>query len=227
MKKTLCYRYLLCFTILQHGTPLENLIFLDGLVQQFYKEHPVDCKYRNMSKLTMFMRKSGGPKLRGKAIEVRNFCKVLLHLWQKFHNPNLLAHKQILLYLKLSYKVDAILDRHKGEFALSGPVAAEFEKTVFDMGHLVVLLEEHFSTEDVPHLFTATSKLHGVAHSALWAKYVSPRAVWCFTGEDYMHHVQVLAQSCIAGTGPFLTVNKTVDKMRFALHVQFSKQQTK
>ena len=128
MKKTLCYRYLLCFTILQHGTPLENLIFLDGLVQQFYKEHPVDCKYRNMSKLTMFMRKSGGPKLRGKAIEVRNFCKVLLHLWQKFHNPNLLVHKQILLYLKLSYKVDAILDRHKGEFALSGPVAAEFEK---------------------------------------------------------------------------------------------------
>ena len=101
------------------------------------------------------------PKLRGKAIEVRNFCKVLLHLWQKFHNPNLLAHKQILFYLKLSYKVDAILDRHKrhkGEFALSGPVAAEFEKTVFDMGHLVVLLEEHFSTEDVPHLFTAASK---------------------------------------------------------------------
>ena len=170
------------------------------------------------------------PKLRGKAIEVRNFCKVLLHLWQKFHNPNLLVHKQILFYLKLSYKVDAILDRHKrhkGEFALSGPVAAEFEKTVFDIGHLVVLLEEHFPTEDVPHLFTAASKLHGVAHSALWAKYVSPRTVWCFTGEDYMHHVQVLAQSCIAGTGPFLTVNKTVNKMRFALHVQFSKQQTK
>ena len=53
------------------------------------------------------------------------------------------------------------------------------------------------------------------------------RTVWCFTGEDYMHHVQVLAQSCIAGTGPFLTVNKTIDKMRFALHVQFSKHQTK
>ena len=89
---------------------------------------------------------------------------------------------------------------------------------VFNMGHLVVLLENHFKNEGVPHLFTATSKLHGVAHAALWAEFVSRRLVWCFTRKDYMHHVQSLAQSCIAGTGPYLTVNKTVDKMRMALH---------
>ncbi|CAL1161863.1 unnamed protein product [Cladocopium goreaui] len=47
--------------------------------------------------------------------------------------------------------------------------------------------------------------------------------VWCFSGEDYMHHVQQLAHSCLAGTGPFLTVNKVADKMRMALHVQFTK----
>ena len=91
------------------------------------------------------------------------------------------------------------------------------------MGHLQVLVESHFANEGGPHLFTTTSKLHGLAHSGLLSKYVSPRLVWCFTGEDYMHHIQVLAQSCLAGTGPYLMGNKVASKMRNALHVQFSK----
>ena len=160
----------------------------------------------------------------GKAIEIRSFCHVLVHLWAKFHNPNLQIHRQILLLLKLSGQIDAVLEEYEGEYALPAPAALKFKKLVFNMGYLVILLENHFKNEEgVPHLFTATSKLHGVAHAALWAEFVSPRLVWCFTGEDYMHHVQSLAQSCIAGTGPYLTVNKTVDKMRVALHIQFTK----
>lgn len=217
-------RYLLVYTILQHGSPLQNLLYLETLVQEFYKQNPTECKFKHMSKLSMFVRKTGGPKLRGKAIEVRSFCNVLVHLWTKFHNPNLQIHRQVLVLLKLSGQVDAVLEEYKGEYALPAPAALKFKKLVFNMGHMVILLENHFKNEDnVPHLFTATSKLHGVAHAALWAEFVSPRLVWCFAGEDYMHHVQSLAQSCIAGTGPYLTVNKTVDKMRMALHIQFTK----
>lgn len=217
-------RYLLVYTILQHGSPLQNLLYLETLVQEFYKQNPTECKFKHMSKLSMFLRKTGGPKLRGKAIEIRSFCHVLVHLWTKFHNPNLQIHRQILLFLKLSGQIDAVLEEYKGEYALPAPAALKFKKLVFNMGYLVILLENHFKNEEgVPHLFTATSKLHGVAHTALWAEFVSPRLVLCFTGEDYMHHVQSLAQSCIAGTGPYLTVNKTVDKMRVALHIQFTK----
>lgn len=217
-------RYLLVYHILSHGSPLQNLLYLEKLIMDYYKENPSDCQYKHMSKLTMFMRKVGGPKLRGKAIEIRSFGPPLLFLWQKFHNPNVQMHKNILLLLKLSLQVDSILEMHKGDHALPPESAKQFQEIVFSMGHVHILLENHFNTEEgIPHLFTATSKMHGLAHAALWSQYISPRAVWCFMGEDYMHHVQVLAESCVAGTGPYLTVNKVVDKMRVALHVQFTK----
>ena len=150
-----------------------------------------------MSKLCMFVKKKGGPKLRGKAIEIRNFGNVILSLWARFYNPNLATHTMILTFLKLNQQVDGILEEHKDAFALPEEAAKTFQETIFRMGHLHLLLEEHFSTEDnIPHLFTATSKLHGLAHSGLLSKHINPRMVWCFTGEDYMRHIQQLCQAC-------------------------------
>ena len=203
---------------------MENLKHLETLVMDFYARNPTSCKFKHMSKLSTFIRKKGGPKLRGKAIEIRSFGPVILSLWEQFCNQELLMHRNILVLLKLNQQVDAMLEEHKAELAFPPEVARQFEKTIFAMGHLQLLVENHFLLEEgVPHLFTSTSKLHGLAHSALLSKYISPRMVWCFTGEDYMHHVQTLAQSCLAGTGPFLTANKVADKMRIALHVQFNK----
>ena len=216
-------RYLLTHQLLDIGSPLKNLEYLDQLIQQFYVDNPSPTKYRHMGKLTMFMRKKGGPKLRGKAIEIRSFGPAILSLWQQFHNPGLQIHKYILLLLKLNQQVDFVLEEYKGFFSFPANIAEDFTKTIFQMGHLQVLVESHFANEGGPHLFTTTSKLHGLAHSGLLSKYVSPRLVWCFTGEDYMHHIQVLAQSCLAGTGPYLMGNKVASKMRNALHVQFSK----
>lgn len=192
-------------------------------MEDYYKQFPSKDKFRHMNKLTMFVRKSGGPKLRGKAIEVRSFGPIALALWQRFANPNVCMHNNLLVLLKLMQQVDVILEENKHEFAFSDQVAKKFSDCIFNIGHLQLLLESHYQSEEgVPHLFTSTSKLHGLAHSALLCKYVSPRIVWCFTGEDYMKHIQHLSQSCLAGTGPYLLVNKMADKMRVALHVQFS-----
>lgn len=218
-------RYLLCFTMLGQGTPLQNLLFLEELVLNYYKEFPQDVRFKNMPKLTMFVRKKGGPKLRGKAIEVRYFRHVILSLWARFYNPRLAIRRMILTFLKLNQQVDGILEEHKDSFALPEEAAKTFQETIFRMGHLHLLLEEHFSTEEnTPHLFTATSKLHGLAHSGLLSKHINPRMVWCFTGEDYMRHIQQLCQACAKGTGPYLTVNTVIDVMRVALHLQFTQE---
>jgi hypothetical protein len=36
-------------------------------------------------------------------------------------------------------------------------------------------------------------------HIAMMAEFINPRQVWCFTGEDMMHKVQGLGQSCVRG----------------------------
>lgn len=46
--------------MISHGSPLENLKVLEAWVLEFYKQYPTTCKFRHMSKLSMFMRKQGG-----------------------------------------------------------------------------------------------------------------------------------------------------------------------
>ena len=121
-------RFLLTHQLLDIGSPLKNLQYLDQLIQQFYVENPSSTKYRHMSKLTMFMRKSGGPKLRGKAIEIRSFGPAILSLWQQFHNPGLQIHKYILLLLKLNQQIDFVLEEYKGFFSFPANIAEEFNK---------------------------------------------------------------------------------------------------
>ena len=54
-------RYLLVYHMMSHGSPLENLKVLEAWVLEFYRQYPATSKFRHMSKLTMFMRKQGGP----------------------------------------------------------------------------------------------------------------------------------------------------------------------
>ena len=86
-------RYLLCFTMLGQGTPLQNLLFFEELVLN--KDFPQGVRFKNMSKRIVIVRRKGGPKLRGKAIKVRNFGSVVLNLWARFYNPRLAIPRMI------------------------------------------------------------------------------------------------------------------------------------
>ena len=152
-------RYLLCFTMLGQGTPLQNLLFFEELVLN--KDFPQGVRFKNMSKRIVIVRRKGGPKLRGKAIKVRNFGSVVLNLWARFYNPRLAIPRMILTFLKLNQQVDGTVEEHRDSFALpqSQEAAKTFQETIFRMGHLHLLLEEPFSTEEnIPHLFTSIYK---------------------------------------------------------------------
>jgi hypothetical protein len=64
--------YMLCYFVLT-GAPLENVHTCWAFIKGFYKTHNTGSRYRYLNKLTMFCRRSGYPKLRGKANEIRHF----------------------------------------------------------------------------------------------------------------------------------------------------------
>ena len=53
----------------------------------WYSQHPVPVQFRYLTKLSMFIRKSGYPKLRGKAAEIRWFSGPMKYIWDMYHNP--------------------------------------------------------------------------------------------------------------------------------------------
>ena len=87
------------------------------------KELNVANKFGTM-KMTMFSPK-GSVKLRGQAAVVRDFGQVLHAAWKKFCPESLKpdgleVYRKIEETLRLSVKMEAILDDHKTEFVLPG-----------------------------------------------------------------------------------------------------------
>jgi hypothetical protein len=80
------------------GTVDENVAVVWKDIERFYAELGTENRYGYMRQ-TMFTTKSQ-PKLKGKAGEVKDLGPVMVKIWEKHMNPNLLIHQKILVVLK-------------------------------------------------------------------------------------------------------------------------------
>ena len=167
----------------------------------------------------MFQRKDPQyPKLRGKAAEVKYLCRPLWYVWQKYHNPKLQVHKQILLYLKVNVEVEEMLITHREDISFPLVEAQKFEALVEHMLLLLTSIAEHFVADK---LFGLTQKAHFLQHLALLSRYISPRRIWCFMGEDHQKRMSGLAKTCVKGQRAGQTIGKMLARYRLALQLQF------
>ena len=113
--------YVLCYMVLL-DQPKQNLATCWAHIKEFYRSHKTSNRYQSISKLSMFVRKGGTIKLRGKAGELRGLGPALLDLWQSHMNPALAIHSKVHLMLKLNLKLENLLEFHNDEVNL--PVAS-------------------------------------------------------------------------------------------------------
>lgn len=212
--------WLLCFVV-KGSTPAINLNSIWSRMQFWYQELQVKHRYHYFNRLTMFVRKTGAMKLRGRGAEVQGLTQALLKIWEEERNSGVEVHRIILQMLKENYKMEDLLQEHKGEMALPKDAAKTFVDAAFKMAHLNQLLFDHFNQEeDTPPIFGITIKLHMVLHVALHAHQISPRLTWNFTGEDEMVILKVLGQNCCKGVQPQDTCAKMLLHWRFAMHLK-------
>ena len=80
------------------GSVEENLAVVWRDIEDGYDELDSENRYGHMRQ-TMFTTKSQ-PKLKGKAGEIKDLGPVMVKVWEKHMNPNLLIHQKILVVLK-------------------------------------------------------------------------------------------------------------------------------
>ena len=97
--------YVLIHHVLQ-GDLEENLKEVWDDIQEAYEDIGSENRYGHMRQ-TMFTTKSQ-PKMKGKAGEVKDLGPVLLRVWRKHMNPNLLIHQKIEVVLAGSVVLDFI-----------------------------------------------------------------------------------------------------------------------
>ncbi|CAE8616927.1 unnamed protein product, partial [Polarella glacialis] len=145
---------------------------------------------------------------------------VLTGLWGAHMNGALELHRKVHLMLKLNVRMETLLTEYRDESALPPAAAREFTDACQNMMLLYTQLAEHFVQEG-EKLFDITSKSHMVMHSAILSKYLSPRRVWCFAGEDMMGKTQILAKSCVRGISGAAATVKFAKHYRLGLHLLF------
>lgn len=218
--------YLLVYVVLP-DTPKTNLAVCWQFISRHYKEHGTVRRYRAIRKLSMFRRKTGYAKLRGKASEVMGLGPALLALWVKYMTQDDATHKKVKLCLKQSVEMENILRKHlpaDGFYALPKEEAVKFKKAAFAMAQLNVQLCDQFAAEGQHKIFTVTSKMHMLLHIALLAHVIHPRLTWCFSGEDYMKRIQRLVAACCTGRpNPAGTMVRVAEFYRLAMHFAFDK----
>ena len=213
--------FMLVFYVLP-GTPEQNMASFWQALQKEYSSLDTPCRYRYLNKLSMIVRKQGSPKLRGKGAEIRHLHLPLLNIWAANMNTALEMHRKVHLLLKLNARAEQLLTQHRELFALPAEDAATFQTCIDGLLMLQHNLREHFS-EEPEHLFNITEKSHFVQHCSILARHVSPRLLWCFSGEDQQRRVQELTQASVKGNGPASALLKVATRYRLALHLQFHK----
>eukprot|EP00438_Fugacium_kawagutii_P016899 Skav205369 [mRNA] locus=scaffold2437:85413:87176:+ [translate_table: standard] len=223
------YQFGGCFFLLTHvmmplASPLANLQALWQRMQHWYHVAGTRHKYHYFNRLTMFVRKSGPPKLRGRGAEVAGLGTIMVQLWMDYYNPLLEIHRMILQMLRCNQRMEFLMAEYKDYTAFPADAAQEFKAATFQMSHLNALVHQHFLAEpEMKGAFAVTIKLHMLAHLALHCHEISPRLIWNFSGEDNMSVVKKLGQSCAKGLQPEDVNTKMVQHWRFAMHQELRK----
>ena len=166
---------------LQQDTP-ENLERVWALVQHAYSANRTRHRYTNM-RLSMFAGLPHHfPKLKGRAAEIRNLGRPLLHVVDELLDMTSLTNRQIRLGLKLSVRMEEIIDEHVDDIVWPQAVCQEFYKAAQSFLMLQTALGRHFHPQGCM-LFHTTIKSH-LLHVAQAARFMNPRLGWTYSGED-------------------------------------------
>ena len=197
---------------------MANLTVVWNRMCKYYKDNPGCARYTRM-KLSMFSKpKDSGPKMRGKAAIIRAHCKILHLIWKEFMSNADVVHKQVLVLLKSMCILETILHDHKELYALPSKVAKQFDEACNCMLQLCQQLSYHFADVEGEKLFTFTKKGHFLSHLSSNSHHLNPTLVWCYRGEDFMHTMRTLMETCVKGVGPAGTSKKVAARIRVGMH---------
>ena len=217
--------YLLCFEILEED-PLTNLKTVGAFIREFQRKDKGHQRYRQrLEKLSMFVKQSGYPKLKGRASDIQGLCAALKACWMANMRAGVLQDQQIAAFLELNLDIHGLLEDYSpkyGFMSLPAPQCDELYTKGLAMAQLHVCLLEHYEQQEV-QIRNLTSKTHYCLHSFYLARWLHPSLTWAFKGESTMKAVQTLWKSCLAGNKHWAVCKIAAFKMRHLMHLKDEK----
>ena len=147
------------------------------------------------------------PSLKGKGAEIKAFMPALKWVWEQVMNAADEQHSQVHVALQCSVFMDAVLETHRHADAIPSPDCDHFKQAAFAINTCMNSLMVWYGERNIA-LFNITPKNHYLCHIGIAAKYLNPRRVWCYSGEDFMRHIRRMGGGVARGTGPAMCGKK-------------------
>ena len=214
--------YLLTHVCME-GEPLQNLLNLALFLKNVQKKDKTRQAYRQrLSKLSMFTRQTGFPKLKGRASDIKGLDLALCKAWEHFAQGNDDPHLQLVMdFLALNVDIGDLLSTYHPRYGCTfvpEPKYTELVQKISSMAQIHVILRDHYEGDK---LFNITSKTHFAIHSILLSSTIHPCLTWCFKGESMMRVAQRLWKSCLAGNKHWNVGNVAARKYLHMLALRF------
>lgn len=184
----------------------------------------IRSEYRRMRKCPRYGRithnmihppKNKTPNLKGKAATVRAFQPVLIEVFKKHMSPANEQHRDMLVAMQASKRIDDTLAAYKYAARFPPEVSERFRSDCYTFCQCQHALVLHFHPA-VP-LFNATIKSHYLAHIGLIGGFINPSLGACWGGEDLMQSVRRLIVSSSNGSSPQVAQLTAMEKYVSAL----------
>lgn len=210
-----------------HGTPQQNhdTVWEDLLL--YWDDNETKDVYSNL-KMSMYVSVDAPhdtfPQLKGRAAEVRHLVPALAHVWHAAMDPargdlDFAAQTQIYQGLLHSATMDDILDQYPEDDVLPREAADEFIAASWGYAQCQNSVASFYNGTLGLMVFDITIKTHYTLHCAMVARFLNPRKSWNYAGEDFMHKVKILMQSCVTGNTVTACIGKFSSKYAYALHL--------
>ena len=161
------------------------------------------------------------PKLKGRAIEVRNMVPALASVWARLMDATLPEHLAVLEGMKNSSLMDEILHTHSDADVLPDEACNNFVAASWQYARLQSAVADHYNNKEGLLLFDVTIKTHWTCHCAMEAPFLNPRLSWNYSGEDFMGHCRLLHQTCSKGNDGPGSIKKFAEKYCRGLQMVF------
>ena len=198
--------------------PDRNLQYLFGEIKAEYRKQKVRSRYTVLTRTMVHPASKKIPQLKGKGATIKSLGPVLSVIFARKMDTESHIHVLILQGIKLSTRIDTILDDHQGFYRLPTRVAKTFQTACFDFCRTGAALVKHFHKLTPPvALFNYTIKNHYVMHMGLVAQFINPSLGSCYQGEGLMQVIKQIIKASANGATPKLAANTAIKKYAFAL----------
>ena len=196
----------------------DNLTVLWAEIKEKYVEFKSKNRLGALTKSMIIKGSAVVPCLNGpRGAQIQDLLPIVRVLFIKHMGRNNLRHRDMLLALTASCKIEEILFSCHGLYALPPREAYDFSENCSLLCKAIVASIKKCDPSEP--FFNFTIKTHQMIHFGITGEYMNPQMGSCYDGEVLMGIVRKLVQGVARGSKPLTVSNNALQRYLHALFI--------